>query len=268
MKSSIKAVILDWAGTSVDYGSMAPVKVFVDIFHEKGIEISSSDVRSFMGLNKREHTRQILRLEHVRQQWSAIYGNEPGEAEIEIIFNLLGPRLADVASELSEPIPGVKEFVDNMHTLGIKVGTTTGYVASMMERIVPEAEKRGFKPDCVVNSSEVPSGRPFPYMCFLNAIRMDVFPLSYMVKIGDTIADVQEGLNAGMWTIGLSKSGNEVGLSLTEMQNLEENKRKELIGEARTKLEQAGAHYVVEGIWDCLKVVEHIEERIRNGERP
>jgi len=268
MGHHIKAVILDWAGTSVDYGSMAPVIVFIEVFREKGIAITPVDARSFMGMAKKEHTRKILQLDHVRRQWIKIFGNGPDESDVEAIFNSLDPKLAEVACALSEPIPGAVNFVEDMRSQGIKVGTTTGYVSSMMERIVPEAHKRGFVPDCIINSSDVPGGRPLPYMCFLNAIKMDVYPLSQMIKIGDTVADIQEGLNAGMWTIGLTQSGNEIGLSHEEIQTLDMNELQHLISRAESKLRLAGAHYVANGIWDCLPIIDAIEERISNGERP
>lgn len=268
MKSTVKAVILDWAGTSVDYGSLAPVKVFIEVFSEKDIVITTADARKFMGLDKRNHTRKLLALDHVKDQWLKRYDTTPREMDVEDIFSRLEPKLAEVASELSIPISGAIEFVEDMRDLGIKVGTTTGYVQSMMDRIVPVTERLGFKPDCIVNSSEVKAGRPFPYMCYLNAIRMDVFPFSHMIKIGDTEADILEGMNAGMWTIGLAKSGNEVGLSEEELDALDIVERERLLVNARQKLKSAGAHYVADGIWDCLPLVPLIEDRINRGERP
>jgi len=266
--SLIKAVILDWAGTSIDFGSMAPVKVFVELFRERGIELNNAEVREFMGMDKREHTRRLLHLEHIRMQWAENYGREPGEPDVESLFIKLEPKLAAIACKLSEPIHGAIEFVEDMHSLGVKVGTTTSYDAAMMKQIIPEAEKRGFKPDCIVNASDVPFGRPHPYMCYLNAIRMEVHPLNQMVKIGDTVVDIQEGLNAGMWTIGLVKSGNEVGLSREELLNLGSEESKEIMNKAALKLKQAGAHYVAEGIWNCMPYIGIIEGRMRTGEKP
>ena len=41
--TSIKAVIFDWAGTTVDYGSRAPAQVFVEIFHSRGVDVTTAD---------------------------------------------------------------------------------------------------------------------------------------------------------------------------------------------------------------------------------
>ena len=53
-------------------------------------------------------------------------------------------------------------------------------------------------------------------MCYLNAIRLETYPMHTMVKIGDTISDIEEGSNAGMWTIGIARTGNMIGLTAEE----------------------------------------------------
>ena len=63
-----------------------------------------------------------------------------------------------------------------------------------------------------VTPDEAGAVRPKPFMCYRNAILPGVFPLWHCVKIGDTPSDIAEGLNAGMWTIGITATGNEIGL--------------------------------------------------------
>jgi phosphonoacetaldehyde hydrolase len=41
---------------------------------------------------------------------------------------------------------------------------------------------------------------------------LNVYPPVTCVKIGDTVVDMEEGKNAGMWTIGLTRSGNAIWL--------------------------------------------------------
>lgn len=265
---NIKAVILDWAGTSVDYGCLGPAKVFVEVFKKWKIDLTVAQARGPMGLAKRDHTKTLLEMPEIRKQWKEIYGEFPCEKDVDKVYGDLEPVMAEIIKDFATPIPGTSEFMQEMKQRGIKVGSTTGYVAEMMEKLVPESAKQGFIPDSIVSSSETPKGRPAPYMCYLNAVKLDVFPFSQMVKIGDTVADMGEGLNAGMWTIGLTKSGNEVGLSLEEIDSCDPVKLKELIDKAEIKLKKAGAHYVVEGIWDCLPVLEKISERISAGELP
>lgn len=57
---------------------------------------------------------------------------------------------------------------------------------------------------------QVPSGRPSPYMAWSALQQMGVWEVGACVKVGDTVADVGEGLNAGMWAVGVTATGNEV----------------------------------------------------------
>ena len=78
----LKAVMLDWAGTTVDHGSIAPVLALQTLFAKYGLTLSSEDIRRDMGLLKRDHIQAILNLPSVRLQWQTITGHEPCEADV------------------------------------------------------------------------------------------------------------------------------------------------------------------------------------------
>jgi phosphonoacetaldehyde hydrolase len=259
---NIKAVIFDWAGTIIDYGCIAPTQVFIEVFRRKDILLSIDEARAPMGLAKKDHVRELFRLETVQKQWIAEFGRTPSETDIEEIYAELEPALATIVKNYSDPIPGSVELIDRLKKQGIKVGTTTGYVSEMMNNILPIALSKGLMPDSVVNSSEVLAGRPAPWMIYRNCEKMNVFPLNQMVKIGDTVADIQEGINAGMWTIGLTKSGNEVGLSHEDAENADPVWVMVKTALAGRKLLNAGADYVAEGVWDCWPILEEIDRQI------
>jgi phosphonoacetaldehyde hydrolase len=105
-------------------------------------------------------------------------------------------------------------------------------------------------------------------MCYENAIRLGVFPMQAMVKVGDTLVDVEEGLNAGMWTVGLSLTGNLLGLKEEEVEALSPQERDEALTRIEAQLYQTGAHYVIDGIWDLPDVLDDIEFRLAHGEQP
>jgi phosphonoacetaldehyde hydrolase len=105
-------------------------------------------------------------------------------------------------------------------------------------------------------------------MCLENAKRLRAFPMHAVVKVGDTLPDVYEGLDAGMWTIGLAKTGNEVGLNLAEIEALAPDDRAARIARARARLEGAGAHYVVDAIGDVPAVLDAIDARLARGDKP
>ena len=262
---NIKAVIFDWAGTIIDFGCIAPAQVFIEVFQKKDILISMEEARRPMGLAKKDHVRELFHMDTVQKQWIAEYGRVPSENDVEEIYSDLEPALSDIVAYYSNPVPGAVELINTLKGQGIKVGTTTGYVAEMMNNILPFTSAKGLLPDSVVNSSEVSSGRPAPWMIFLNCEIMNVFPLSQMVKIGDTVADIQEGINAGMWTIGVTKSGNELGLSLEDIEKADQVWLMEQIAMAGKKFLNAGADYVTEGVWDCWHILEEIDQRIEDS---
>jgi phosphonoacetaldehyde hydrolase len=215
-----------------------------------------------MGLAKKDHVRELFKLDSVQRQWRAEFDRNPTGADINVIYEELEPALANLVSNYCVPVPGAIELFNQLKDHGIKIGTTTGYVAEMMNKIIPVTTAYGLIPDCIVNSSEVPSGRPAPWMIYRNSEILNVFPHSQMVKVGDTIADIQEGRNAGMWTIGLTKSGNELGLSLSESESADQQWVKEKIALAGEKFLNAGADFIAEGVWDCWPVFEEIDARI------
>jgi phosphonoacetaldehyde hydrolase len=105
-------------------------------------------------------------------------------------------------------------------------------------------------------------------MCLENAKLLGVYPMEAIVKVDDTLPGIEEGLNAGMWTIGLAKTGNEIGLNEAEINNLSAADLKPKLDRAYSRMAQAGAHYVVDGLWDVPAVLDEINTRLARGERP
>src|SRR5208283_4258580 len=124
-------------------------------------------------------------------------------------------------AKYADLIPGTLEAVAAFRQRGMKVGSTTGYTTEMMEVLLEEAKKRAYVPDTSVCAAQVPAGRPHPWMCLQNALNLQLYPMEAFVKVGDTLPDIAEGLNAGMWSIGLAKPGNELGLTEQEVVALE-----------------------------------------------
>lgn len=267
-RRGVKAVILDWAGTTVDFGCIAPATVFVEIFRREGVEITMEEAREPMGLAKKDHIRVICSMESVRSRWESAHGKIPDEEDVDRLHADFEPELQASIREHADLISGTQELVSTLRKRGIKIGSSTGYSASTMEILIEEAGMRGYEPDAFVSPDEVPAGRPYPWMCHLNAMKLNVYPMQSMIKIGDTAVDIQEGRNAGMWTIGLAKSGNEIGLTMGDLLLMDPVEFRKRLDAAYWKLYRAGAHYVVDGIWDCLELIDDIDERSRRGQTP
>ncbi|MFN3309228.1 MAG: phosphonoacetaldehyde hydrolase [Anaerolineales bacterium] len=267
-RGPLKAVILDWAGTTIDFGSFAPVAVFLRLFERQGISVSKEDVRSGMGLMKKDHLRRILNRPAVAEAWQQMHGTPPSEADVERLFAEFASLQIEILRHYALPIRGLAETLADLSRRKVKIGSTTGYLREMMDIIVPEAEKHGYKPHALVCPDEVPAGRPYPWMIYQNLIQLQVYPAEAAVKVGDTLPDIEEGLNAGLWTVGLALSGNLLGLSEAEVAALSAEElaaQREAIAE---QLFQRGAHFVIDGIWDLPPVLDEIQARLRRGERP
>jgi phosphonoacetaldehyde hydrolase len=267
-RGPIKGVILDWAGTTVDYGCFAPVAAFQAVFAQRGVAITLSQARGPMGLMKRDHIAAIAALPEVAAAWQAAQGRACTDADVGEMFASFVPLQLARLPQHATPIPGVVEAVAELRARGLKIGSTTGYTREMMQVLVPAAQAQGYAPDHWVCPSDVPAGRPWPWMCYENAMALSAFPLEAWVKIGDTLADIEEGLNAGMWTIGLSLTGNEMGLTEAEVAALEPAQRQARLQAIRARMLQAGAHHVVDGLADCLPAIDDLQQRVARGERP
>jgi len=267
-RGPLRAVIFDWAGTTVDYGSFAPTAVFLRLFERYGVTITTAQARSGMGLMKKDHLRTILSHPDVVQAWHSVYGRPFDAQDVEKMFADFVPLQMECLTEYAEPIPGCLETVQDIRARGMKIGSTTGYIRAMMDILIPASRARGYEPDGCVCPDDVPSGRPLPWMCYQNAIQLQTYPLEAIVKVGDTLVDIEEGLNAGMWTIGLALTGNLMGMSVAEVQALSQDDVQDRSAEISLLLYQAGAHYVVDSIADVPAILDDIQLHLRAGERP
>ena len=267
-RGPLQAIILDWAGTTVDYGSQAPAMVFVEVFKRSGVEISLAEARGPMGTAKREHIRQLTQTPAIAQRWRKIHNQLPGEADIDAMYEAFVPLQLEALPRYAALIPGTLEAVGKFKRMGLKIGTNTGYNRQIVDILLEEAKKQGFEPDSTVSASEVPAGRPEPWMSLLNAQQMRIFPMEAVVKVDDTIPGIEEGLNAGMWTIGLAKTGNEIGLNQAEIVGLSAAELEMRLKSARRRMQQAGAHFVVDGIWDVPDILQTINTLLAEGQKP
>lgn len=266
-RGPLRAVILDWAGTTLDYGCFAPAVVFRAVYQRQGVDITIEEAREPMGAHKKVHIRQISQMETVASRWNQVHGRRPSEQDVEAMFADFVPLQLACLAQYADLIPGTVQTVAQFRRRGLQIGSTTGYTEDMMKILLQEARRRGYVPDSSVCATQVPAGRPHPWMCLQNAMNLQIYPVEAFVKIGDTVPDIAEGLNAGMWTIGLAKTGNELGLTEEQLAALPPEVLQSRLGRACQRMHQAGAHYVVDGISDVLPCLDDIRARLARGER-
>src|SRR5215469_4126712 len=224
-RGPLQAVILDWAGTTVDHGSLAPILVLQKIFADRGIAISEEEARRDMGVLKKDHIRSLLAIPRLSDAWKNRYRQAPGEDEVETLFADFIPQQISCLAECSSLISGVTDVVQCLRDRGLKIGSTTGYTRPMLDVLLSHAARLGYVPDCAVCPDDVGAGRPFPWMIYENAVRMRVCPLKALVKVGDTTSDVEEGLNAGTWTVAVAKTGNMIGVTEPQWRELHQDEQ-------------------------------------------
>ncbi len=267
-RGPIQAVIFDWAGTTVDFGSLAPVAAFTRLFAAQGIDLNLDEVRGPMGTEKREHIRQLCALPQVAAAWRELHGATPDEAIIDRLYQELVPLQIAAIRDSAQLIPRCREVMTALRGRGIHIGANTGYNRDMLDVLAAAAAEQDYRPDSSVCATEIPRGRPFPHMSLKNAIELEVENIHACVKVDDTVPGIEEGLNAGMWTVAVAISGNEVGLSPADWEALSPAEQQQRRHAAYTRLRASGAHYVIDSIADLLPYIEVIERRLARGEQP
>lgn len=264
----IQAVVFDWAGTTIDYGSLAPVLAFCHLFETHGVPITLAEARVPMGIEKSEHIRQLLLMPRIRQAWIDEKGVEADESTIDQLYRAFIPIQTASIAQRSSLIPGTKTTFEFLLARHIKVGANTGYSQEMITQMRKLAAEQGYTPASVVCATDVPKGRPYPHMLLKNMLELDVSAVQAVVKVDDTLSGIAEGLNAGCWTVGIAVTGNEIGLDLPDWQALTSKQQERLRHQVYQRFYHAGAHFVIDSVADLPGIIDEIEQRLSNGEQP
>ncbi len=267
----LRGIIFDWAGTIVDHGSCAPAEAFVEVFTRFGVPISAETARGPMGKNKREHITDLLYAPRERAAWAAAHGGvAPGEADVDAIYAAFTPVQVEVVKRRAAPIAGAVAAIAALRARGVAVGSCSGYNAEIMAAVQAGARAHGLVID-VAECAGPANGRPKPWMSTRAAEALDAYPLWACAKVDDTVPGIAEGLNAGMWTVGVARSGNEFGLDADAdaalLRDAPADHARRLEG-ARERLRAAGAHFVIDSVADILPVVDEINKRLAAGVSP
>ena len=270
MTHQLEAVIFDWAGTVVDFGSFAPTEIFVDAFKAAyDFELSLAEARGPMGLGKWQHIEALGRDPAVAARWQARFGHAMGEAEVRHIYDTFIPLQIERVALHADLIPGALEVVAELRRRGLKIGTTTGYPRPVMQRLMALAAAKGYSPDCTVCSDDLEAGaRPGPWMALDCVQQLRLSAVSHCVKVDDTVPGIEEGLNAGMWTVGLALSGSPADWTLAQYQAADESARAAVRARVGAGFRKAGAHFVIDTVAELLPVLDQIAQRLAAGQRP
>lgn len=259
MSNKLQAVVFDWAGTMIDFGSFAPMGVFVKAFEHFGIDASIEQARAPMGLPKWDHIHAMLQMPEISRAWQHKHGHAPANADVDAVYEVFVPMNEAVVADYATLVPGARAAYDELRALGLKIGSTTGYTRSIMERVLPRAAAQGYVPDNLVCADDMPQGRPTPmnmYRCFID---LNVWPAAAVLKVDDTAPGIAEGVAAGCPTVGLALSGNAAGLTVEEFSAMSEADKAPIRARATRMLKDAGADHVIDTVADLLPLLRRLD---------
>jgi phosphonoacetaldehyde hydrolase len=266
--SQVQAVVLDWAGTVVDFGSFAPTQIFVEAFGEFGVAVSLEEARGPMGMGKWDHIRTLCNQTQIAERYRAVFDRLPTDDDVTALYERFMPLQIEKIALHSALIPGALEAIADLRAKGLKIGSCSGYPAVVMEKVVELARQNGYVTDHVVATDEVPNGRPYPAQALANVIALGISDVAACVKVDDTWPGILEGRSAGMWTVALTCSGNALGLTYDEYKNLSSP----VLAEERARIikmfEDSRPHYLIDTIVELPAVIEDINQRLARGELP
>ncbi|WP_339547641.1 phosphonoacetaldehyde hydrolase [Pseudomonas sp. RA_35y_Pfl2_P32] len=266
--SQLQAVVLDWAGTVVDFGSFAPTQIFVEAFAEFGVAVSLTEARGPMGMGKWDHIRTLCNEPQIAERYQAAFGRLPTDDDVTALYERFMPLQIEKIALHSALIPGALNTINGLRDKGMKIGSCSGYPAVVMEKVVALARQNGYVTDYVVATDEVPNGRPHPAQALANVIALGISDVAACVKVDDTWPGILEGRSAGMWTVALTCSGNALGLSYEEFKDLSLEELAEERARIIKMFEGSRPHYLIDTIVDLPQVIEDINARLARGETP
>jgi phosphonoacetaldehyde hydrolase len=270
--SKIKSIILDFSGTTVDPYVIAPAITFIEVFKKHGISINMEQARAPMGLRKDIHIKQILNNPEISHNWKMVYNRDFNSDDINNIYNDFIPLQLECLAKYSNLIPGTENSLNKLkQKYDLSIGITTGFSQEMCDIIVTNTKKQGFEPDAYVGGDRVDNNmgfRPSPFMIYENMKLLGTWPPKSVIKVDDTVSGIEEGINAGCWTVGVYKYGNYVNLSSVEEASfINKNALKYKEVTSKNKLLETGADFVIPDISYLDGVVEIINSKLKNNEQ-
>ncbi len=206
-----------------------------------------------------------LRDSDVRKRWEEKFGSPPNDQDVESMYRSFLPLQKEVILRYSDAIPGARDALAQLRQKGIAIGSSTGYTRELMDHLLPTVRAQGIDPDVVICSDDVRAGRPKPWMIYEALQRLDRTPVWRTVVVDDTTAGVEAGLHAGCWTVAVSRSGNELGLSLEDAEAVSPDRMNQILADIKNRFLQQGADIVIETVSELPSAIAEIESRMKRG---
>ena len=138
-RGQVKALVLDWSGTTADAYVIAPAIVFVEVFKNQGVEVSMNEARGPMGIRKDLHIKHMTLDPVNRERWKEVHGRDPDQNDVDIMYAEFIPAQVACLPEYTTLLPGIAETTQRLQKNGIKVGVSTGFSRVMVDVLLKDA---------------------------------------------------------------------------------------------------------------------------------
>ncbi len=199
LSQPIQLAMFDMAGTTVNDevdGHPLMVISMMRAFTKHGIELAPDLINKHRGKQKSEAIQTLL---------CEVAELSPADAERvgDDVYRDFLHELESNLSSISE-IDGATELFQFLKSKDIYVGVGSGFPMQVVQAIVSQLGwlDQGLL-DYVGSAEQSGVGRPNPKMILDAMERFNITDGSKVVKIGDTVVDVQEGKNASAWTVAV-----------------------------------------------------------------
>ena len=258
----IKACIFDLGGTIIDKYSLIPLISFRKAFLNKGIVLDSDLIRKDMGLNKIDHIDQICSKPVVIKDWYKKYNRIINDEDKEDLYNQFLKIQKRETIENMKIIPETYDVMNKLRERNIKIGSTTGFDKEQMERVKNILKSNGIELDSYVSSTCLDKpGRPFSYMIHENMDRFNIANPKNIIKLDDTNSGIREGINAGCWTIGVSRWSVYMNVNdYSEINYLSNYQLINKIENSKKTLQKSGPNMIINDLRELPKIIDDIND--------
>ena len=259
----IQTVILDWSGTTIDPYVLSVATPIRETFKYYGVPITNKQARKPMGKHKFFHIKEITEDEDVMNRWESVHRRKIEASDVLKLFDNYSERQLSYLrkQEMTTLLPTVKESVDLMRRkLNINVGSTSGFLKNMQTPILESVKRQGYIPDATVAADDIIRSRPYPDGIWTNMLKLNTSNNLAAVKVDDTVLGIQEGLNAGVWTVGFSRYNNFMGEQgddpqfLDKLEKEDPAKFRDILDKSNGHLKEAQPEFIIES-FDQLPTV-------------
>eukprot|EP00386_Alphamonas_edax_P012778 GDKI01039707.1.p1 GENE.GDKI01039707.1~~GDKI01039707.1.p1 ORF type:complete len:304 (+),score=110.16 GDKI01039707.1:84-995(+) len=271
INTSIEGIVIDLEGVWFDHGLKTFAGAVKAAFQHKGVEVTDDEFRNTKGdLHATDATSKVAVLrELVFKHEGRIKENGAANGSHVTAAAWVVPQMIPLMDK--EYLARVKQCVPVQYSVEVLKGLREGgYKIAVIAdcnqdalegyKIRADFFSEGFRPDAFFSSTEVSPKAPQPWTVFHAMQKIGVYPANRVVRVTATVNGVAEGLNAGCFVVGVSRTGRQVAEYGVSDVHAPVSKDVQLRIKQQTEaLYAAGAHFVIEGIWELPSVLEEIK---------